>query len=230
MTWTEIILWQSNIRRAANHAVYQPDRTSFGTMHLDVMVKCEGSCKCLMLTFVIETSARQSRLYGAVKRFWARGEGAVAGESGEENLLQCPKCLQARCMCTTLFAVPYISLTLNILQIRDSLFGPSQRSLAQFTFHTANKYQPGLYEQGKAGLGYTIHNVILVSQTSPLLTFIQLNNVLSDVLGLTILHSSRSTTPWRMMKNLATARFRREPSGAGPRLVEYLKAKTSGGG
>jgi hypothetical protein len=50
------------------------------------------------------------------------------------------------------------------LKIRNSIIGSTACSLAQFTFRTANKYRCGQFDEN-TGLGYTIHNVILVSMS-----------------------------------------------------------------
>jgi hypothetical protein len=48
-------------------------------------------------------------------------------------------------------------------QIRDSIIGAGACTLAEFTFQSANKYRRGQFDE-KMGLGYSIHNVILVSK------------------------------------------------------------------
>lgn len=48
-------------------------------------------------------------------------------------------------------------------QIRDSIIGDNKCSLAEFTFHTANKYRRGQFDENMS-FGYTIHNVLLVSK------------------------------------------------------------------
>ena len=50
-----------------------------------------------------------------------------------------------------------------LLQIRDSIIGDNKCSLAEFTFHTANEYRRGQFDENM-GFGYTIHNVLLVSK------------------------------------------------------------------
>ena len=53
-------------------------------------------------------------------------------------------------------------LTFRHVQIRDSIIGPTACSLATFTYHTANKYRRGAFEED-LNFGYTIHNALLVS-------------------------------------------------------------------
>ena len=48
-------------------------------------------------------------------------------------------------------------------QIRDSIIGANSCSLAEFTYHTANKYRRGQFDENMS-FGYTVHNVILVSK------------------------------------------------------------------
>ena len=51
----------------------------------------------------------------------------------------------------------------DTLQIRDSIIGDNKCTLAEFTYRTANKYRRGQFDENM-GLGYTIHNVLLVSK------------------------------------------------------------------
>ena len=48
-------------------------------------------------------------------------------------------------------------------QIHDSMISAGACTLAEFTFQLANKYCHGQFDE-KMGLGYTIHNMILVSK------------------------------------------------------------------
>jgi hypothetical protein len=48
-------------------------------------------------------------------------------------------------------------------QICDSIIGAGACTLAEFAFQSANKYRRGQFDE-KMGLGYSIHNVILVSK------------------------------------------------------------------
>ena len=50
-----------------------------------------------------------------------------------------------------------------LLHIHDSIIGDNKCSLVEFTFHTANKYRRGQFDENM-GFGYTIHNVLLVSK------------------------------------------------------------------
>lgn len=55
-----------------------------------------------------------------------------------------------------------------LLQIRDSIIGDNPCSLADFTYHTANKYRHGQFDENM-GFGYTVHNVILVRKATSVL-------------------------------------------------------------
>ncbi|KAF7984755.1 hypothetical protein HWV62_11716 [Athelia sp. TMB] len=133
---------QTNIRRTANHAIYQPNRTNFGNMHLDVMVKSRRIAACIRYLLSSQKTLRDNQN--------SMGLSNVFGQALREQVLE--KAIRRTC-----------SSVRNAFRqdIRDSIYGPNSRPLAQFTFHSANKYHPGLFEQGKAGLGYTIHNTIL---------------------------------------------------------------------
>jgi hypothetical protein len=158
---------QRNIRRAANDTIYQANRTNFITMNVDLMVwltkSCNGLPYKLTLTIPQQKYIRDNHT--------SMGLSNIIGNHSREKILAsvvkktCSSVRNAfRQDVSKVYCVLHIHADNPLLpQIRDSIIGAGACTLAEFTFQSANKYRRGQFDE-KMGLGYSIHNVILVSK------------------------------------------------------------------